>query len=851
MNATASTHGTVTLAAGQISYVPDTNFNGAASFSYRVCDNGISGGVSDSRCSTAGVKISVEAVNDPPEPRNDQMSTDDDIKLTFAAQNLTVNDVAGPADESAQSLTVASVTATEQTHGTVTLAEGQVTYTPELHYIGPASFLYTVCDNGFTAGAFAPACAVASVNVTVIDHCVANPVAVISGPAVVCAGGSVVLQASPGAASYLWSNGATTPSITVAPPMTSTYAVTTTSFRGCIATAEKVVAVNSLPLAEITQTSGTGAITLSVSSAASYAWSNGALTRSIEVTASGSYSVTVTNDAGCVATSAPTNVQIAPLGQNVPVTNGNVTTTFGDVTSPGFTSVTPIAPATAATVPRGYEVSGLAIAYEISTTAQISGPIVIAIQLTQQQLASIDQVTFNSLRIIHGASEDCTIDPPGVPQRDYATGKLYGRVTSLSPFFVAIQESAVLGALEGPSTARAVGADVSLSAAFTDVHRDAHSATFSWGDGSISPGSVNEANGVGRIDGSHVYSVAGNYEVTVTLRNSTPSSSQRSFAVMIQAINEAPVAQPISMTTPEDISKSFVLVGQDAETAPAVLKYVVTSSPAHGTLSGTAPNLSYLPAPNYNGPDSFQFTVSDEGNAVSPAKTSLPAIVSIDVSAVNDARSAYAGVAQTSECSGVTTLTGSGSDVEGDPLTYLWSEGGTTLGSGAIFKSQFSFGSHLLTLTVTDPSGATGTDTVVVTVVDTIAPSMTPTTQPISLWPVNKQFTTFNVGDLVQSVSDACNPISLSNVTITKVTSDEGSSTGGDILIGGNCRSVQLRADREGKGDGRVYTITLSVRDAAGNTTTMNRKVTVPRDQGQGSTAVDSGTAYAVVSSCQ
>ena len=35
-----------------------------------------------------------------------------------------------------------------------------------------------------------------------------------------------------------------------------------------------------------------------------------------------------------------------------------------------------------------------------------------------------------------------------------------------------------------------------------------------------------------------------------------------------------------------------------------------TSNPQHGTLSGTAPNLTYTPAPNYNGADSFTFTVS-------------------------------------------------------------------------------------------------------------------------------------------------------------------------------------------------------------------------------------------------
>ena len=53
--------------------------------------------------------------------------------------------------------------------------------------------------------------------------------------------------------------------------------------------------------------------------------------------------------------------------------------------------------------------------------------------------------------------------------------------------------------------------------------------------------------------------------------------------------------------------------------------------PAHGTLTGTAPNVTYTPAANYNGSDSFTFTVND-GTVDSNVAT-----VSISVSAVNDA----------------------------------------------------------------------------------------------------------------------------------------------------------------------------------------------------------------------
>ena len=91
---------------------------------------------------------------------------------------------------------------------------------------------------------------------------------------------------------------------------------------------------------------------------------------------------------------------------------------------------------------------------------------------------------------------------------------------------------------------------------------------------------------------------------------------------------------------------NITLVGTDAETAPSIWSFTVTSNPQHGVLSGTAPNLVYTPTANYNGPDSFQFTVTDCGapdNCGSPsgscaaALTSAPATVSLVVVPVNDA----------------------------------------------------------------------------------------------------------------------------------------------------------------------------------------------------------------------
>ena len=64
-------------------------------------------------------------------------------------------------------MTVTAVVGNASTHGIVLLVAGNVVYTPDLTYVGPASFAYTVCDNGTTDAVADPKCSTGTVNVTV------------------------------------------------------------------------------------------------------------------------------------------------------------------------------------------------------------------------------------------------------------------------------------------------------------------------------------------------------------------------------------------------------------------------------------------------------------------------------------------------------------------------------------------------------------------------------------------------------------------------------------------------------------------------------------------------------------
>jgi hypothetical protein len=166
-------------------------------------------------------------------------------------------------------------------------------------------------------------------------------------------------------------------------------------------------------------------------------------------------------------------------------------------------------------------------------------------------------------------------------------------------------------------------------------------------------------------------------------------------------------------------------------------------------------------------------------------------------------------------------------------------------------------GTYTVTYNASDPSGnAAAPVTRTVNVVDTTAPTITMTGTVITLWPPNHAYKTVNLTDLVASANDGCDSgVDISDVVIEKVTSDETENGNGDgntlndIIIAANCKSVQLRSERDGGGNGRVYTITFLVRDASGNTTRKTGKVTVPKSN-SGTAAVDDGPHYTVTSNC-
>ena len=227
-------------------------------------------------------------------------------------------------------------------------------------------------------------------------------------------------------------------------------------------------------------------------------------------------------------------------------------------------------------------------------------------------------------------------------------------VTSLS----VSNANPVVNISSAPSAPVLPGTSFDVTASFSDAgSNDTHSCTIDWGDGTSSTGTV----GSGSCAASHTYATSGTKTVIVTVIDDDNGGGTASITVV--SSNRTPSATAVTVTAAEDTAATVTLAGTDPDGDG--LSFTVVTAPAHGTLSGTGASRTYTPAANFNGADSFTFVAVDPSLA-----TSAPATASITVTSVND--QPVAGSATVSAVSAQpTNVVLSGSDVDGDALTYV------------------------------------------------------------------------------------------------------------------------------------------------------------------------------------
>lgn len=174
---------------------------------------------------------------------------------------------------------------------------------------------------------------------TVIENtCISQPATITAdGPTVICDGTTLTLTASEGD-SYLWSNGATTQSIEVSDA--GPISVTVFSGAGCFGNSPAINITFEPDETPVVSVNGDlefcegESVILTSSAAAGYEWSNNATSQSIEVTESGTYSVTV---AGVCQdfTSEMISVNVIPAPE-APLAEGDV------IPAPGIATLTAV-----------------------------------------------------------------------------------------------------------------------------------------------------------------------------------------------------------------------------------------------------------------------------------------------------------------------------------------------------------------------------------------------------------------------------------------------------------------------------------------------------------------------------
>src|SRR5688572_25703769 len=203
------------------------------------------------------------------------------------------------------------------------------------------------------------------------------------------------------------------------------------------------------------------------------------------------------------------------------------------------------------------------------------------------------------------------------------------------------------------------------------------------------------------------------YYFAVTALSTAGLESDPSNEVVTNTPNRQPVAVAAAVSTSEDQSVGISLAGTDPDSDPLI--YSIATSPANGTLSGAAPNLTYVPSANYSGADSFTFRVNDG------LTNSIPATISITVNPVNDAPTLTAiNNLSISEDAGQQTinLSGIGSGAGNENQTLAVTASSSNIGLIPNPTVSYTSPNNTGSLSFTPVANASGTASITVTVND-------------------------------------------------------------------------------------------------------------------------------------
>ena len=585
-------NGVLSGTAPNLTYTPTLNYFGNDSFTFKAND-----GALDSN--TATVSITVTSVNDVPVATAQSVSTAED---TAKGITLAGTDVDG---------TIASYAVGTPSNGALSGTAPNLTYTPTADFNGNDSFTFTVTDN--QSGVSTPA----TVSITVTS---VNDVPVATAQSV--------------------------------------------------STAEDTAKGITLAGTDVDGTIASYAVGTPSNGALSGTAPNLTYTPTADFNGNDSFTFTVTDNQSGVSTPATVSITVTSVN-DVPVATAQSVSTAED-TAKAITLA-------------GTDVDGTIASYTVGTPSNgvLSGT---APNLTYSPTADFngsDSFTFTVTDNQSGVSTPATVSIT---------------VTSVNDVPVATAQSV--------STAEDTAKAITLAG--TDVDGTIASYTVGTPSNGVLSGTAPNLTYTPTADFN------GNDSFTFTVTdNQSGVSTPATVSITVTSVNDVPVATAQSVSTAEDTAKAITLAGTDVD--GTIASYAV-GTPSNGVLSGTAPNLSYSPTADFNGSDSFTFTVTDNESGVSSAAT-----VSITVTSVNDipvANSQSVNVIENGSVSIVVT----GTDADGSVASYTVGVASNGSLSGTAPNLTYTpssdyYGADNFTFTVTDnESGTSGVATVSIAV---------------------------------------------------------------------------------------------------------------------------------------
>ncbi len=280
-----------------------------------------------------------------------------------------------------------------------------------------------------------------------------------------------------------------------------------------------------------------------------------------------------------------------------------------------------------------------------------------------------------------------------------------------------------------------------------------------------------------------------------------------------------PVATAQSVSTTQGGTKAITLAGSDSDGTIVGYAY---GQPAHGTVRGSGPVVTYTPAAGFHGADSFTFTVADNGGLHSSAAT-----VAITVTALDAPPTVTVTAPSGPFLAPATIVLGAtAADSDGSVAKVEFYAGATKIGedAGAPYACTWTgvaAGTYQVTAKATDDAGATGTSAIIVLTVLPHAAAVPPT-------PAAPHLTTTPAGMVIGGTTAA-------GATVTVFI--DGVSTATVTADGAGAYSWPVSGLASGD-----HAVTVTATNGAGTSPRSPAlAITVPSAPGSASTASSSG----------